>query len=177
MSIASRQSELIQAARNGDGAAFADLIRADYTVAFRLAYGLLHDAHEAEDAVQEAAFKAWRKLGNIRPGSALRPWFLAIVANQCRSMRKRRHWSAQKVEEVPDREAPSLDIAARLDVRRALTSLGYDERLILVLRYYLDLPFEEIAVTVGTTPKAARTRVERAVRRLRPIVLMAEALT
>jgi RNA polymerase sigma factor (sigma-70 family) len=48
--------------------------------------------------------------------------------------------------------------------------LGHDERLVVVLRYYLDMPFEEIATTLGISPKAARTRVERAVRRLRPIV-------
>jgi RNA polymerase sigma-70 factor (ECF subfamily) len=177
MSMASGQAELIQAARNGDGAAFADIIRADYAVAFRLAYGLLHDAHEAEDAVQEATFKAWRKLGTLRAGSPLRPWFLAIVANQCRSMRRRRRWSIQQVDEVPDRAAPTVDIAGKLDLRRALTRLAHDERLILVLRYYLDLPFDEIAVTLGITPKAARTRVERAVRRLRPIVRMEEART
>ncbi len=177
MSITSGQSDLIRDARNGDGAAFADIIRADYAVAFRLAYGLLHDAQEAEDAVQESAFKAWRKLGNLRAGSPLRPWFLAIVANQCRSIRRRRRWSIQEAQEVPDRAAPPLDIAATLDLRRGLTHLGHDERLILVLRYYLDLPFDEIGVTLSITPKAARTRVERAVRRLRPIVKMEEALT
>jgi DNA-directed RNA polymerase specialized sigma24 family protein len=48
--------------------------------------------------------------------------------------------------------------------------LGHDERLVLVLRYYLDMPFEEIGATIGVSPKAARTRVERAVHRLRPIV-------
>ncbi len=177
MSMASGQSELIQAALNGDGGAFADVIRADYAVAFRLAFGLLHDSQEAEDAVQEAVFKAWRKLGNLREGSPLRPWFLAIVANQCRSMRKRRRWSVQEAEEIPEAAAPSLDIAAALDLRRALARLGHDERLILVLRYYLDLPFDEIAATLDVTPKAARSRVERAVARLRPIVTMEEALT
>jgi RNA polymerase sigma-70 factor (ECF subfamily) len=173
----SGQADLIQAARNGDGSAFADLLRADYSVAFRLAYGLLHDAQEAEDAVQEAAFKAWRKLGNLREGATLRPWFLAIVANQCRSMRRRRRWSVQEAEEAPDQEASTVDVAAVLDLRRALTRLGHDERLILVLRYYLDLPFDDIAATLGITPKAARTRVERAVRRLRPIVRMEEAVS
>jgi RNA polymerase sigma factor (sigma-70 family) len=92
-------------------------------------------------------------------------------------MRRRRRWSIQQVDEVPDRAAPTVDIAGKLDLRRALTRLAHDERLILVLRYYLDLPFDEIAVTLGITPKAARTRVERAVRRLRPIVRMEEART
>jgi RNA polymerase sigma factor (sigma-70 family) len=72
--------------------------------------------------------------------------------------------------ESPEAQGPSVDIAAAVDLRRALRRLGHDERLILVLRYYLDMPFEEIATTIGISPKAARNRVERAVRRLRPIV-------
>jgi RNA polymerase sigma factor (sigma-70 family) len=65
-----------------------------------------------------------------------------------------------------------MDLAASIDLRRALRRLGYDERLVLVLRYYLDMPIDEIATTLGITPKAARSRVERAIHRLRPIVQM-----
>jgi RNA polymerase sigma-70 factor (ECF subfamily) len=163
------EAELIDAARRGDGSAFAELLRPHYRSAFRVAYGLLHDPAEAEDAVQEAAFKAWRKLGNLHAGGQLRPWFLAIVANQCRGVSQSRWWSVAKGH-TPEREAQSVDIAAAVDLRRALLRLSYDERLIVVLRYYLDMPFEEIATTLGITPKAARNRVERAVHRLRPIV-------
>lgn len=163
------EAQLIQAARSGDGAAFAELLRPHYQAAFRVAYGLLHDSTEAEDAVQEAAFKAWRRLGNLREGSSLRPWFLAIVANQCRGTSQSKWWSVAKKDNF-EGEADSVDLAAAVDLRRALLRLSYDERLIVVLRYYLDMPFEEIATTLGITPKAARNRVERAVHRLRPIV-------
>ncbi len=163
------EADLIQAARAGDGAAFAELVRPQYRAAFRVAYGMLHDADEAEDAVQEAAFKAWRRLGNLREGASLRPWFLAIVANQCRTVSRSRWWSVLKAES-PEREGQSVDVAAAVDLRRALLRLGHDERLIVVLRYYLDMPFEEIATTLGISTKAAKTRVERAVHRLRPII-------
>lgn len=162
-------AELLAAARQGDGSAFAELIRPEYRVAFRVAYGLLHSVDEAEDAVQEAAFKAWRKLGNLREGASLRPWFLAIVANQCRTMSRSR-WRSVLKAESPEGEGHSVDVAAAVDLRRALLRLGHDERLIVVLRYYLDMPFEEIATTLGISIKAARTRVERAVHHLRPIV-------
>jgi len=166
-----RQSDgdLVRSAQAGDRAAFAELLRPEYRTAFRLAHGLLQDVDEAEDVVQEAAFAAWRRIGNLREGSTLRPWFLGIVANQCRSVKRSRWWSVAKAE-PPDAEAPSTDIAASIDLRRALRRLRHDERLVLVLRYYLDMPFEEIATTLGITPKAARTRVERAVHRLRPIM-------
>jgi RNA polymerase sigma factor (sigma-70 family) len=163
------EADLIQAARAGDGSAFADLVRPQYRAAFRVAYGMLHDVDEAEDAVQEAAFKAWKRLGNLHEGASLRPWFLAIVANQCRTVSKSRWWSVLKIE-PPEAQGRTIDVAAAVDLRRALRRLGYDERLVVVLRYYLDMPFEEIATTLGISTKAARNRLERAVRRLRPIV-------
>jgi RNA polymerase sigma factor (sigma-70 family) len=163
------EADLIEAARAGDGSAFAELVRPQYQAAFRVAYGMLHDVAEAEDAVQEAAFKAWKRLSNLREGASLRPWFLAIVANQCRTVSKGRWWSVLKGE-PPETQGRSVDLAAAVDLRRALRRLGHDERLVLVLRYYLDMPFEEIATTLGISTKAARNRVERAVRRLRPIV-------
>jgi RNA polymerase sigma-70 factor (ECF subfamily) len=146
------EADLIEAARAGDGSAFAELVRPQYQAAFRVAYGMLHDIDEAEDE-----------------GASLRPWFLAIVANQCRTMSKSRWWSVLRVD-PPETQSRSVDIAASMDLRRALRRLGHDERLVVVLRYYLDMPFEEIATMLGISTKAARTRVERAVRRLRPII-------
>ena len=163
------EAELIRDAKDGDGRAFAELLRPLYDEAFRLALGLLHDPGEAEDAVQEAAFKAWRRLSNVREGAHLRPWFLAVVANQCRDVTRASWWSVLKVE-PPETAALTADIAEAMDLRRALRRLGHDERLVLVLRYYLDMPFDDIAATLGISTKAARTRVERAVHRLRPIV-------
>jgi RNA polymerase sigma-70 factor, ECF subfamily len=169
------EAELIRSARSGDGSAFAQLLRPEYNTAFRVAYGLLHDVNEAEDAVQEAAFTAWKKLGNIREGSPLRPWFLAIVANHCRTVTQGRWWSTVLTDRS-EAEAPTVDLAAGVDLRRALRRLGHDERLLLVLRYYVDMPYEEIAGMLGISAKAARTRVQRALHRMRPNVQVREAL-
>src|SRR5260221_6950750 len=130
--------ELARSAKAGDRVAFAELLRPEYGTALRLAGGLLQNANEAEDAVQDAAFTAWRRIGNLREGSSLRPWFLGIVANRCRAVKRNKWWSVTR--SVPlETEAPATDLALSLDLRRALRRISYDERLILVLRYYLDL--------------------------------------
>src|SRR5437763_6569497 len=146
-------ADLVQSAIAGDLAAFAELLRPEYTAAFRLAYGLLHDRDDAEDVVQDAAFTAWRRISNLRAGSPLRPWFLAIVANRCRAV-KRNHWWSISSSEPSKLEAPPVDLASSIDLRRALRRMRYDERLVLVLRYYVDMPYEEIATTLGISPKA-----------------------
>lgn len=163
------EAELVRAAKAGDRVAFAELLRPEYPTALRLACGLLQDANEAEDAVQDAAFTAWRRIGNLHEGSSLRPWFLGIVANQCRAVKRNKWWSVSR-SEPPEGEAPATDLASSIDLRRALRRISYDERLVLVLRYYLDMPYEEIGATLGVSPKAARTRVERAIHKLRPIM-------
>ena len=150
-------------------AAYDELVAVHMEAGYRVALAILRDPDEARDAVQDAAFKAWRRFDQLRDGRSARAWFLSIVANQCRTVSKSRWWSVLKVD-PPEAQGRSVDIAAAVDLRRALRRLGHDERLVLVLRYYLDMPFEEIATTLGITTKAARNRVERAVRRLRPII-------
>src|SRR5437763_10988991 len=61
---------------------------------YRLALGMLRNRDDAEDAVQEAAAKAWRKRSSFRPEADPRPWFLAIVVNECK-MARRKSWLAK----------------------------------------------------------------------------------
>src|ERR1700674_4791894 len=93
---------LVRAAKEGDDAAFEQLLEPLLGQAYRLACGLLHNHQAAEDAVQEAAFKAWRKLAQLREGSEMRPWFLGIVANECRSATRSRWWSVVVRSEPPE---------------------------------------------------------------------------
>jgi len=113
------EADLIAAAQAGDRSAFAELLRPVYDMALRLAGALLQDGDEAEDAVQDAAFTAWRRMGNLREGSSLRPWFLGIVANRCRAVKRNKWWSVLH-SEPPEAEAPATDLASSIDLRRAL---------------------------------------------------------
>src|SRR5207244_7932857 len=88
-------------AASGDPDAFALLIQPLLGPAYRLAAVMLADRSAAEDAVQEASIKAWRKLGQLRGDEgALRSWFLAIVANECRMARRQRWWSVVRLPDI-----------------------------------------------------------------------------
>jgi RNA polymerase sigma-70 factor, ECF subfamily len=151
----------------GDADSFAVLIAPLLEPAYRLAAVMLADRSSAEDAVQEASIKAWRKLRQLRGDlKSLRPWFLSIVANECRMAKRQRWWSVVKVAEVPA-SSRGPEQGARSDLHQALLKLSLDERLPLVLHFYLDLPVDEVAQALHVSPAAAKSRIYRAARRLR----------
>jgi RNA polymerase sigma-70 factor (ECF subfamily) len=144
---------------------------------YRLACGMLHDPGRAEDAVQEAALRAWRKQSQLRPGADLQAWFLAIVANECRSARRRRWLSVLSLDHRDAPSAPADDQALRgADLRRALLALPDKDRLVVVLRFYLDLSLDEVARVAGLSPSAARGRLYRSIKKLRPGLELQEGL-
>ena len=154
--------------RTADRSAFLDLLMPLLPVGHRLAYAMLQNAHDAEDAVQEAAFKAWRAADRFRGGSELRPWFLTIVANECRQRRRNRWWSVSKMADLPEIVSPGPESDAdAAELRQALRRLPTNMRLTLVLRYYLDLPFDEVGRMLNCSPQAAKSRTHRALARLR----------
>jgi RNA polymerase sigma-70 factor (ECF subfamily) len=166
--VAFAEAQLLRDAVAGDEGAFEALIAPLAEPAYRLALSMLSDPEEAADAVQEASIRAWRKLHQVRPGLPVRPWFLAIVANRCRSVR-RSHWFSMPRVAGPAEivDPPDDGPLSALEVRLALATLGREDRAALFLRYYLDLPQDEIATVLGISVAAARSRVSRAVQRLR----------
>jgi RNA polymerase sigma factor (sigma-70 family) len=147
---------------------FDALIGPHFEAGYRTALAILGNADEAQDAVQESAFKAWRKLHQLRQGSPARPWFLAIVANQCRSERRKHWWSVIRLPQVERGEELPAEISQRLDVGRELAKLSHEDRLSLFLYFYLDLPMEEVGAVLGLSAAGAKTRVYRAAKKLRP---------
>jgi len=160
---------LLNRARLGDRLAFEEILRPLVEPAYRLALAMLREREAAEDAVQEMALKGWRHRGRIRPelGTA-RPWFLAIVANECRMARRGRWWSVLRFEEPLDGHFGERDLAAGVDLRQAIDRLPYGDRLLLHLYFVLDLPAVEVAQVLGISTGAVKSRLHRVTRRLRP---------
>jgi RNA polymerase sigma factor (sigma-70 family) len=161
---------LITDAKAGDSAAFEALLRPIVLPGFRLAYAMLHDRSEAEDAVQEACFSAWRKLHQLSPATeSLLPWFLAIVSNRCRTVRRGRWWSVVRLGDViPSQRARGISVEEGYDLRRAIAALPEGQRVVLFLYFYLDLSQAQIAVVLSSSPQAVKSKLHRALRQLRP---------
>ena len=162
---------LLERARSGDREAFDALVGPLIEPGYRLAFGMLHDRGSAEDAVQEAAFRAWMRLENVRPGWSMRPWFLGIVANQCRSTRRGRWWSVVKLAAPWQTvSSPEDQIVRGADLRRALRRLSTDRLEALVLHYYVGLSLDEVAAVAGVPTGTVKSRIYRALEQLRPQV-------
>ena len=148
---------------------FDALIGPHLEAGYRTALAILRDPDQAHDAVQESAFKAWRKLGQLHEGKPARPWFLAIVANQCRSERRTHWWSVIRLPDLDTGEQTrEAGGAETIDIDRELAKLPSEDRLALFLYFYLDLPLEEVGAVLGLSAGGAKTRVYRAAKKLRP---------
>jgi RNA polymerase sigma-70 factor (ECF subfamily) len=157
---------------------FADLLSPLIEPGFRLALAMLHDPQAAEDAVQEASFTAWRKLGRIKDKGRIRPWFLGVVANQCRNARRSK-WRAGVSLGLPEHlsvVSPEERSLRGADLRHAVGRLRHEDRLVVVLYFYLDMPLEDVAAVVGRSVGATRARLYRSVKKLRPGLAIEEAI-
>jgi RNA polymerase sigma-70 factor (ECF subfamily) len=173
------EADLLASARDGDKLAFEGLLAGVIEMGARLAYGMLLDRTEAEDVVQNGAVKAWRRLGNLRPGADFKPWFLGIVANECRTVRRGRWWSIVRLDHpiATNTIGPEAAAVRGADLRRALLRLPADQRAAVLLHFYLDLPMDEVAASLGISVAGAKSRINRAFKRMRPALASAEVLT
>jgi RNA polymerase sigma-70 factor (ECF subfamily) len=172
-----REDELVERARSGDADAFAALVSEHEEIAFRTAYLITRNAADAEDAAQTGLVKAWRALPRFRRGAPVRPWLLAIVANEARNRRRgegrREGVVLRAAHELPSGDAaPSpegrvLAAEQRAELLAALERLRDEDRLVLSCRYLLELGEEETASVLSLRRGTVKSRTSRALERLR----------
>jgi RNA polymerase sigma-70 factor (ECF subfamily) len=158
------------AAASRDAAAFARIVDAHHEPMARVAYVITGDSALTADALQSAWAIAWRRLPQLRDPARLRPWLVAIAANEARSIIRRAH--RRVVTPIPmGIELPGgpdpADSISMFDLSRVLANLSPDDRRLLALRFVAELNSEEIARELGISASGARSRLERLLKKLR----------
>jgi RNA polymerase sigma factor (sigma-70 family) len=174
------EARLVERARRGDADAYEELVRRYTETAFRTAYLVTGSAAEAEDAAQDAFVKAYWALSRFRPGAAFRPWLLRIVGNEARNRRRsagRRHALELRVAEglragaaQGSPEAAAEAAEERRALVRALNAVGDEDRQVIGCRYLLQLSVEETAAALGLAQGTVKSRLSRALGRLRNLL-------
>ncbi|MEX2247388.1 MAG: RNA polymerase sigma factor [Dehalococcoidia bacterium] len=168
----------VAGAAGGDGAAFGVLVERHQEAAFRAAYLILRDAQAAEDVAQEGFIRAYRGMRKFRQGEPFRPWLLRIVTNlalnEARARTRRSGLLGRlgpltrTTDDPPDDAAAAADEAAA--VARAINELPEADRVVLYLRYFLELSEREIATAIGRPAGTVKSRLHRAGQRLREVI-------
>jgi RNA polymerase sigma-70 factor, ECF subfamily len=171
------ESELVERAKRGDQGAYGQLVQAYQGIAFRTAYLVVGDAAEAEDAAQEGFVKAYYALRRFRRGAPFRPWVLQIVANEARNRRRsagrrtglvlRTAAEAPSGEAAPSPEAALISSEEQQALLAAVNRLKEDDRLVISCRYFLELSEAETAEVLGWRRGTVKSRLSRALERLR----------
>lgn len=168
----------LEQARRGDKFAFGQLIEAYQGPVYNLAYRMLGNAGEAEEAAQEAFIRAYTRLDSYDPTHKFSTWLLSITSNFCiDQIRKRRAVLLSIDEPLPPHPALHSDnnkgpeaayVAQEREelVQNLLSELPEEYRQAVVLRYWYDMAYEEIAEVQKTTVSAVKSRLFRARRML-----------
>src|SRR5687768_16058266 len=168
--------ELAAAYRAGDEGAAAELVRRHAPAMGRFLYssGALPD--EIDDLVQEALYRAFRRLEGWRGEASFRSWLFAIASNVLRDeyrRRKGRQVLSLEDRDLPDHADPHADLAAtevEEALRQGIAALPRLQRGVFLLRIQQGSGYAEIAAALGTTAGAARVHYHHAVKRLKELI-------
>jgi RNA polymerase sigma-70 factor (ECF subfamily) len=174
----SASAELVHRARQGNETAWEDLVRLYQDHVFRLAYLFLGDSDEAKDVAQETfirAFLAFDRYDSTRP---LRPWLLSICANLARNRLRSMGRFLNAIQKLIRNEPAISQKENHHQDRRwqsqtlwsAVQHLGANDQQIVYLRYFLELSVEETAQAIGVATGTVKSRMHRALERLRNVI-------
>ena len=170
------QRELVERARSGDLEAFSDLARGSLTRLYAVATLILRDPHRAEDAVQDSLLHAWQHIEALRDPDAFEAWLHRITVRACyKAAKKERRRITVELPETPDPQTPgeidpSKWIGDREQLFDAIGRLPLDQRAVMVVHYYLDLPLAKAAGILDIPVGTAKSRLHHGLTALRRTV-------
>jgi len=165
--------DLVTRALDGDQDSFAILVERHQQVVYNLTYRMLRNAREAEDAAQEAFLRAYQHLNRYDPSRSFKPWLMSIASNHCIDRIRKRRLTWLSIDEplpphpalnsnAPGPEAAAVASEASAAMQELLDDLAPEYRAAVVLRYWYDLSYTEIAESLDTTESAIKSRLYRA---------------
>jgi RNA polymerase sigma-70 factor, ECF subfamily len=169
------QSELVVKARGGDREAFAALAAASLPRLLETARLILRDEDRAQDAAQDCLIQAWLDIRGLRDPALFGAWLNRLLVRQCyREATRHRHRRAVEVRLLPIDGPTTTDaqasLAARDQLDRAFRAVPIEQRAVLVLHHFLDLPDAEAAQILGIPVGTFKSRLNRAKLALRAAV-------
>jgi RNA polymerase sigma-70 factor (ECF subfamily) len=164
--------DLVLRARDGDRDAFSELAARSIGRLTAVARMILRDEHAAQDAVQEAFIEGWRSLKGLRDPDRFDAWMRRLVVRSCFDrVRRRTRLEAAEIRLTPADEPMTVGgesgAALRDQLERGLARLPVEQRAVVVLVYYLDLPLADAAQALGIPLGTTKSRLNRATQALR----------
>ena len=169
------RTRLVERARDGDDAAFAELVDLDGDLSYAIAYRILRDPERAQDAVQQAFLLAWRELPRLRNAERFGPWLHRLLVNACyEELRRHRRWSSHirvLPADGPGGPDPTVSVDDRDALDRAFRRLSPEHRAVFVLHRHAGHPLAEVAEIVGAPVGTVKSRLHYATRILRAAIV------
>lgn len=173
--LSATDESLLQAAGRGDLKAFEEIVRRHQTWAWQVAYRFFGREEQAADVVQEAFIRLLQASGRYQPTAKFRTYFYRIISRLCLDQtKKKKPVNPEEMTDLPDQAPGAAEELLRKEtaaaVRAALDTLAPNQRLAIVLRYYEDLNYQEIAAALETTTKAVERLLARGRKHLRSLL-------
>jgi RNA polymerase sigma-70 factor, ECF subfamily len=167
--------DLVIRARDGDRDAFSELAAQSIGRLTAVARMILRDEYAAQDAVQEALIEAWKSLPGLRDPDRFDAWMRRLLVRACfKGVRRSKRVDAVEIRLTPGDEPAIVSVERDLDIRdrleRGLARLSADQRAVVVLVYYLDLPLADAAQAMGIPLGTTKSRLNRATSALRAAI-------
>ncbi len=167
--------QIITRSQTGDQDAFADLFEQYKNMVYKTAYLMLNDGAEAEDALQEVFVLVYRGLPNFDPAKgAFTTWLYRITIRHCLNRRRKKRVDCQPFHEGALAASTSIREDESDTIRQAIEQLNPKQRAVIVLRYYWDLPYNDIAQVLDIPLGTVKSRINQALKTLRHTLALSE---
>lgn len=172
------EADVILAVKNGDGSAFTSLVEAYQRPVYNLCYRMLGNQQEAEDASQEAFWRAYQAIGRYDTRRSFITWLLSIAAHYCIDQQRKRKIQTMDIDLLPEGNLPDLTpdpekVVGQMEeddsMYQLLNTLQSQDRAAIILRYWYDFSEIEIAQALKLSKSAVKSRLFRARRQLAQI--------